>query len=145
MRTNKSDLDRFYEKLIPEPNSGCWIWIGAITKLNYTSFRFRHKTALAHRASYILHKGEIPSNKEIDHLCRMRCCVNPEHLELVTRSENIKRSPLTLPNLRAAQTHCIHGHAFDEINTYHNPAGKRACRICQRDRMRGYRAARPVC
>jgi hypothetical protein len=141
MRTDKSYLERLYEKISPEPNSGCWLWTGALNRDGYSNFMFCGQSTVAHRASYILHKGNIPPGLEIDHLCRVRCCVNPDHLEAVTTAENIARSPFSLPNKRRAQTHCIHGHVFDEINTYRDrTTGKRQCRICSRDRMRGYRA-----
>jgi hypothetical protein len=136
----KTYLQRLFEKSHPEPNSGCWLWIGATSSLGYSTMRFRGKNHLAHRVSYILHRGEIPKNQELDHLCRVRCCVNPHHLELVTRRENIMRSPLSLPNQRRAQTHCIHGHVFDETNTRVDKAGKRVCRTCVRNRKRYYRA-----
>ena len=135
-----TDLDRLFAKCTPEPNSGCWLWTGALSRIGYSSFRFRGTTQLGHRVSYILHRGEIPDDLEIDHLCCMRCCVNPEHLEVVTRAQNINRSPRTLPKVRRAQTHCRYGHLFDAANTYRTKAGKRVCRICARDRMRGYRA-----
>ena len=143
MRTDKTYLQRLFEKCQPEPNSGCWLWIGALNRDGYSNFSFRGESTLGHRASYILFRGKIPKTKEIDHLCRVRCCVNPAHLDLVTRGENIMRSPLTLPNLRAAQTHCKHGHPFDEANTYFDErAGKRSCRTCGRLNMRRYRAAK---
>lgn len=135
-------LTRLFDKAIPEPNSGCVLWLGALNKDGYSNFSFRGRSDLGHRASYILHRGEIPDDREIDHTCRVRCCVNPDHLELVTRAQNLARSPLCLPNRRAAQTHCVNGHLFDEVNTYLDPNnGKRVCRTCKRLRMRRYRSS----
>lgn len=92
----------------------------------------------AHRLSYELHKGEIPEGLEIDHLCRNRWCVNPDHLEAVTRRENIMRGdgPKKLGELNSKKTHCKHGHPFDKENTRYRPTGGRSCRICNRERQR---------
>ena len=92
----KSLSDRFEEKYIPEPNTGCWLWTGGVTggvsgpKL-YGVMKIKGKRAMAHRVAYELYVGEIPEGLIIDHLCRQPCCVNPDHLEPVTPSENILR------------------------------------------------------
>ena len=77
-----------------DPNSGCWIWLGFLNRFGYaksinSSFP---KEYFGHRLSWFYHKGKIPNGYEIDHLCSVRCCVNPNHLEVVTRIENIRRS-----------------------------------------------------
>ena len=71
----------------PEPNSGCWLWTRAITSTGYG----HTGQGLAHRISYCAWKGHIPEAYDIDHLCRTKLCVNPDHLEAVTRSENLRR------------------------------------------------------
>lgn len=132
-----TDLDRLMAKVQPVPWSGCWLWTGYIDQLDYGQFAFGGKVKKAHRVSYELHRGPIPLGLEIDHLCRVRCCVNPDHLEAVTRSENIRRG--TGPDLlrvsrraRAATvTHCPQGHPYDEANTKWISQYKRACRACQ--------------
>lgn len=102
------DLEaRFFQKAIPEPNSGCWLWLGPINNCGYG----RDGHSYAHRRSYEIFCGEIGSGLEVDHLCRLRCCVNPDHLEVVTPAENARRAAL----IRAAQsqrteTHCLRGH-----------------------------------
>jgi hypothetical protein len=88
----------------------------------------------AHCRSYELLRGDIPEGMDLDHLCRNRLCVNPDHLEPVTRRENLLRSPITLTALKAAQTHCIHGHAFTSENTKIRPNGTRLCITCNRKR-----------
>jgi hypothetical protein len=75
----------------------------------------------------------------LDHLCRVRHCVNPEHLEPVTPGENTRRSPIHISVIRAARTHCKQGHEFTPENTYRHGPGLRwrSCRACGADRKRG--------
>lgn len=70
---------------------GCWFWEGGLDKEGYGKFYCKNKTLKAHRYSYELIVGSIPKDLVIDHLCRVRSCVNPDHMEVVTRVENIKR------------------------------------------------------
>ena len=128
--------ERFEALYMPEPNSGCWIWIGAITRLGYSKFGLKGKWGFGHRVSYRLYKGEIPNGLEIDHLCRVRCCVNPNHLEAVTRKVNVNRGKMLETNAVAknrAKTHCPHGHEYTEANTYRH-RGQRHCWTCMRIR-----------
>jgi len=119
--------DRFMERLVEEPNSGCWLWLQSLNGGGYGSYYdVRNKRAwMAHRFAYTEQFGPIPRALQIDHLCRTRCCVNPWHLEPVTRSENIRRATRLI-------THCPQGHPYDEQNTYISPAGIRQCKICRR-------------
>jgi len=89
---NKTQEQRFLEKVLPEPNTGCWIWIGTIQKNGYGRAAFGdHKSGLAHRWSFLNFCGPIPVGFELDHACHLRCCVNPNHLRLATHAENMKR------------------------------------------------------
>ena len=136
MPKNAGYLERLWEICIPEPNSGCWLWLGANGRGGYSAFRFYGRDTSAHRASYVLHKGLISPGLHIDHLCGVRCCINPEHLEAVTPTENHRRSPGSQGAHKRAQTHCIHGHEFDQKNTYITPSGHRACRRCRNIRTK---------
>ena len=133
----KSLKERFEEKYEPEPNSGCWLWTGCVRKDGYAIIH--NKTdQYAHRVSYKLYKGEIPIDLELDHLCRVRCCVNPNHLEAVTAKENVLRGngPKSLgirsKEKQLSKTHCPQGHPYSGDNLYKTPDGRRDCRICRR-------------
>lgn len=123
----KTLIQRFEDKYIPEPNSGCWIWIGVLSG-KYGQILCDGKMQYAHRVSFELFKNKIPDGMEIDHLCRVRCCVNPNHLEPVTCKENIRRGLLG----SVMKTHCPKGHPYSEDNLYVRPDGGRGCRICIR-------------
>ena len=120
---------RFWAKV--QITDGCWIWQAARTKA-YGQFRRPGRSGLAHRLAWEDRYGPIPTGLELDHLCRNALCVKPEHLEPVTHRENLLRGNTTVAS-RAAQTHCIHGHPYDDANTYRYPGGGRNCRVCRRE------------
>jgi hypothetical protein len=112
-------------------DSGCWEWNGALTEQGYGRCFGR----LAHRLSYEAWTGPIGGGLDIDHLCRNRACVNPAHLEPVTRRENLARGiGVILQKQRAAERRfCSRGHELTEGNTYIRPSdGVRQCRECRR-------------
>ena len=112
----------------------CWIWQREIDRHGYGRVRKQGHNRRAHRLVYELLVGPIPDGMTIDHLCRVRSCVNPDHLEPVTATENVRRSPLVTP------THCVNGHLLADGNVYVS-AGRptwKVCRLCQRKRSRDW-------
>jgi len=133
----EKEIERFFRYCLPEPNSGCWLWMGTVDSKGYGNMRVGNtKTGRGlvrtHRFSYELHKGPIPNDLCLDHLCRVRSCCNPNHLEPVTLRENILRGE-ALSARRARQTHCKNGHEFTPENTRLSAKGERVCRICYRE------------
>lgn len=130
--------ERFMEK-VNKVEGGCWEWIGAKMPAGYGRFGYTENDVLnndyAHRISYSFFKGKLKEGLVIDHICRNKSCVNPDHLEQVTQKENLNRSGLVVSTIAGRKTHCKHGHPFDEENTYHWN-GERRCRACGRMRKR---------
>lgn len=135
------------EKVLPEPNSGCWLWLGFVNKqtgYGHINLGGDGPITTAHRVSYELFVRPIPEGLEIDHLCRVHCCVNPKHLEAVTGSVNCLRgiSPQFNRDRAKRQTHCKRGHEFTAENTGRNSIRGRVCRKCRAENMRERRLAR---
>lgn len=125
--------ERFWSK-VSVNETGCWVWTAKV-RHGYGQFSLkvngRELSPRAHRHSYAVLVGPIPEGLHLDHLCRVRSCVNPAHLEAVTQAENNRRAA-------AARTHCPAGHPFSEPNIYFSKRG-RQCRTCRRDRNRQIR------
>lgn len=130
--------ERFWRKVVMGPN-GCWLWVAGMHYKGYGVFHWDRKDRKAHRVSYEAVHGPIPEGLQIDHLCRTRRCVNPDHLEPVTSQENQRRG---LRNQFTQWTCCARGHAYTESNTYHTSAGARSCRTCHKENQRDYVARR---
>lgn len=119
----------------------CWVWQGATRANGYGSVQYCGAPDRAHRAYYRHFVGPIPDGLALDHLCFVTNCVNPSHLEPVTAAENTRRA-IKVKGLNGpmaankAKTHCIHGHEFNEANTYPRPDGGRLCRACRNRRCR---------
>lgn len=119
--------------------TGCWVWRRGLNDSGYGWIKSGGRTRRAHRVAYELVKGPIPDGLEIDHLCRVRACINPDHLEAVTHRENQLRGK-TVGAANARKTHCLRGHPYDATNTYRPPSGGRHCRGCLNRRARQKRA-----
>jgi len=117
----------------------CWNWKLWISPLGYGQISFKDKTELVHRVSFQVFIGKIKKNLEINHICRNRKCINPEHLETVSHRENLLKGD-TIAAKNDQKTHCLNGHKFTPENTCINPSGERSCRICKNRRQRSYRS-----
>lgn len=116
-------------KSIPEPNTGCWIWLGYLTPRGYGQIKLRGYPGMsAQRASYIAHNGSISDELDTDHTCRHPFCVNPQHLEAVTHQENCRRRT-------ERKTHCASGHPYDSLDA----RGHKNCRVCDAQASMRYR------
>lgn len=137
-RTDPKLFMCFWSKVLL--GDGCWEWQAARFISGYGHFR---AMGYAHRIAYEFLVGPIPPGLQIDHLCRNRSCVNPAHMEPVTQTENVRRGLAGAKN--RAKACCSNDHPFDEPNTYWYPSGsKRACRTCQTESMRRWRANHPM-
>lgn len=126
---------RFWDKVVP-CDDGCWFWIGAISSGGYASFGAERGTVNAHRHAYLTLVGPITSGLELDHTCRDRSCVNPAHLEPVTKLVNILRGDSG--KHQRDKTHCAQGHPYDVANTRWRSDRKnsRDCRACKNAAMK---------
>ena len=119
--------NRIIQKIERVTESGCWIWMGACNRDGYACVSWRGQWASAHRVIYTELVGLISDGLTIDHLCRVRCCVNPDHLEMVTVRENTIRGE-SCSAMNARRVLCARGHEFDGIDSQ----GKRRCLTCYR-------------
>lgn len=139
-------VKRFMSKV--KVTSSCWIWTGHVTKGGYGQFRMGNKTIGAHVAAYRIFRGHVPPGMDVEHACHTRdedcpggvClhrrCVNPLHLEAVTRRENLLRGR-GVTGRNAKKTHCPVGHELNTENTIRY-RGWRSCRTCHNDRSSEY-------
>lgn len=137
-RKPKPIRQRIIDNSILDPHGCCWLMtLGLNPKLRGyvrmkigSSLNGSVKTASAHRVSYEAFIGPVPDGLILDHLCRVRHCVNPWHLEPVTGTENVLRG-VGPTAINARKTHCIHGHPFDDRNTILDGRGYRHCLTCR--------------
>lgn len=126
--TDAEVLTTLLAKVEPEPNTGCWLWTGAVTGAGYGKLSFRRRLEGAHRVAYELLRGEIAPGLHLDHLCRVPCCVNPDHLEPVTQRENLMRG---FRSRGVVEGRCSRGH----VKTYLHRNSLR-CSECHRENGR---------
>lgn len=134
---------RFWDKVSVNEETGCWEWTAYCNKNGYGTFKLGTLSCLSRRVAYEHLVRKVDSPLQLDHLCRVRRCCNPVHLEPVTCAENVRRSPLISENakvrvraaiaasaaVRARKTHCPQGHPYDEANTYMY-GNSRMCKQC---------------
>jgi len=126
--------------------SDCWDWRGRIDRDGYG--RYGKRGVLAHRVTWTLLVGPIPDGYHVDHLCRNKGCVNPDHLEPVTAGTNVRRTPPGMKGrhhnrVNSRKTECMRGHPLSGQNLYVTPSGYRNCKTCRREANRAFVLKRP--
>lgn len=132
--------ERFWPRVDVGAVTGCWLWQGNIDTKGYGRFGHEGRSCYAHRVAYELLVGDIPEGLVLDHLCRVTACVNPAHLEPVTRVENIMRGEGYCAT-NARKSHCPQGHPLEGDNLM-SGLDYRRCRTCRNIYRRGLRARR---
>ena len=122
MRSDANTRERFWSRVDFDLASPCWLWTGACNADGYPKVKWHGKDMRAHRLAFEWAYGQIPDGLTVDHLCGIRRCLNWEHLEAVTTSENVKRG-----KARFKKPRCKRGHPFDYVNVN----GHRVCRTCR--------------
>lgn len=137
---DETPFERVKRHTVVNPETGCWEKHGWVNNAGYGQVRIGKKFYLMHRLAWEGVNGPIPAGLTIDHLCRNRCCSNPDHLEAVTHRENLMRSPTQITAVHARKTHCIRGHEFTPENTKirasKNGAPGRVCIACEKQKGR---------
>lgn len=134
----KKDLERLsagFEAQDCGYTSPCWHWKGATDRHGYAKIKWQGKVQYAHRVLWENTRAPVPPGYDLDHLCRHRSCVNPDHLECVTHRENLMRGD-TIQSRNAKKTECPRGHPYTDGNTRRNGRGSRECKICANLRRR---------
>jgi hypothetical protein len=139
----KHPIDSMPQRFIDKVNlsDNCWLWTASTNNFGYGRYKVNGKMIFSHRYSYEHFKGDIPKGLTIDHLCRVRNCVNPAHLEAVTHQENCKRG--NVGKNQSDKTHCPQGHEYTAENTY-IAQNSRKCRECQYSRNKANRLRKRV-
>ena len=128
---------RFWAKVCKTDT--CWLWTASLNPRGYGQLMILGKVYRAHRVAYVWANGEPPKGADLDHLCRVRECVNPAHLEAVSHRENLLRAPTSWVAIRSRQERCIHGHEFEPRVRKGKVIG-RFCRTCLYAAKRRYEA-----
>jgi len=134
-----------FSKVELQLGSDCWHWTAGVDDKGYGQVNVGGRPVKAHIVMWRLYRGAVPEGLTLDHLCRVITCVNPEHLEPVTRAENTRRQLGAIGHPNAAKTHCPNGHPYDSDNPRTLADGRhRVCRICRMKSNREYRARKRV-
>ena len=127
---------RVYDNSIPEPNSGCVIYLGFLDRDGYGKITPKRKSTLkrfprmAHRVTYEAERGPIPEGLTLDHQCKVACCCNPYHTEPATFGDNAMRGNGPAAK-NARKTRCKRGHPLSGVNLFINVNGARICKECR--------------
>lgn len=132
------DVERFWSKVMPEPMSGCWLWGASTVASGYGQLTVQRRHRWAHRVAWELERGSVPEQHEVHHVCRNRACVNPDHLQVLTRSEHSRETirmngPTGVAAVAASKSTCPRFHEYDEYRS-----GQRVCSTCRKAANRRY-------
>jgi len=127
------DFVRWSNRIV-EGEYGCWIWTGTDNGNDYPTSNVGSKQVYVYKEMYEYLKGPIPYGKEPDHICRIRKCINPAHIEPVTHRENMKRGKTIIARQIQSKT-CPNGHPYSGVNN----RGDRICHPCYAEVARAYR------
>lgn len=149
---SQKDIARFERYVSPEPNSGCWLWLGAANQkgrgtFSYGGRRPKGRVELHHRFAYLVEHGDIPEGLSVLHRCDVPLCCNPAHLFVGTQADNVSdmmekgRHRLTaVPLANSEKSHCLHGHPLNGDNLWIRADGSRICKACRARIARNYRS-----
>ena len=133
VKLTESELARFRSKYVIEGE--CWLWQGPLDRDGYGTFYLRGAARRAHRVAWFMINGEIPAGYVVNHTCRRRHCVNPQHLNCMTVVDNALRDSTSLGYLNSQKMYCPQGHPYDTTVEYKGRR-QRVCSICDKQRRR---------
>jgi HNH endonuclease len=139
----RGPVERCWRFILPDEETHCWIWTGDLDSSGYGTIWDIRIAIRAYRAIWTHVFGNVPEGKELHHRCGVKKCVNPFHLEPLTRREHSIKTPQSCCSKHRAKTHCHKGHALSGNNLHIEPGGGRRCITCRREKSRRWTRKHP--